>query len=250
MAAFNPIGFGILVLLGGVFAYQLKGSLSDARALVAGVDPASASPGDVVVATDTAWLHSELVQAPVSGTHCLGYIVVVEQRYRSRILVQWHADYLVGELPRFQVGDTHPVFVDLGDTLGGDGPAATLRNIAPPDDRFSPLDLELDERTATTDPGDPLPATVPGFEASRDQSYPVRMREHRIDEGDDLLLVGRAIESANGALTVDSDGLVVLSNRGRGHVRRRLGASVLIWLVATLLFLVPAALHAYTSLLG
>lgn len=65
--------------------------------------------------------------------------------------------------------------------------------------RHSPFDLEVYELTETIDPGDPLPETVPGFEASSGKSYPVRIREHRFDESDDLILVGRTTEAAKTA---------------------------------------------------
>lgn len=80
MAAFNPVGFGVLVLLGAIFAYQLKGSLSAACALLTGTDPGSASPGDLVVATGTATARTEPIEAPVSGVDCVGYVAVLDQR--------------------------------------------------------------------------------------------------------------------------------------------------------------------------
>lgn len=248
MTAGDIVGFVIVAAIGlGLGWKALRAGQSLVRYATA-TGPDSAVDGGTVAFEGVVEPSTEPVEGLVSGEPCVGYLAVLEQQYRSRILLRWHGDYVTGTLPTFGVRtpDDTTVEVDLTALVPADGPSATLTGLAPPGGFGSPIQLPARVTTNRVAPGDELAERYRPFERVRNEAYPVRVSEYRLDAGDSVFVAGTRSVTAETS-TVQGDDLLVLAPDAR-TARRTLATEAVAWCVASAIFLLPAALWLYTGI--
>jgi hypothetical protein len=135
----------------------------------------------------------EPVTAPLSGTECVGYVLGESVRgrdYRSLFGLRWREARLVEDLHPFDLADGSG-HIHVDPTLEGSWPDGS------PSELFSDLELSVDARE-TFDAEAPLPDALAAVVATEDLHGGVterRFTEWRIEEDDQLYVLGRARET-------------------------------------------------------
>lgn len=248
MTDFSPVVFALLALIGSFFAWKGIKSLIDLIRYLSASAPRTATAGDFV-RTQGIVISDETVDSLVSQSPCLGYLAVLEQRYRDRFVKRWHQDYVVGNISEFTIrSEDEEITIDLTNIVRENDSTSALLDLDPPGSLFSPLQLNVDERSSRLEVGTQLPKKYEVFTDVRRSENPARISEYQIEKGDSLTIAGRLTQSKDSQCKIKYESLTVLSDDSQLSTLIVFVQRSLIWVIISLLFIVPAALHLYVSL--
>lgn len=233
--------FGVAMLLLGVFvclvsARHVRRTATLVRAeTVARLD--GVADGTLVRVAGTVADADRILTAPFSGTDCVAYRAVVEERRPGSLLLPTYVTiHDPARSTAFGVRTPHATVsvTDPARTVALDSAVvATVRPTAPPPDRIAQYEREtadLPRETLWTTPPAPLTPLVRALSLGTR-----RYSEHRASPGDDVTVAGRV---ADGRL----DPLVVSTNTPGGTLARLSRASLAGFLIGGFAILLGAAL--------
>lgn len=146
----------------------------------------------------------EVLQAPLSGARCVGYVLQAERRgrgFRSLFGRRWEEAATESQLLPFYLGDGSGRVLVRPTPDAGDGPGTWPGDA--PDEFVTDLELTVDDRV-TFETGDTLPEGLGNERADGTKRY----TEWRIEPQDVLYILGRAREGT------DADAPLVVANDG------------------------------------
>lgn len=202
---------GILGVGGLVISIKVTDDLR--RILLAG-EPGQAKTGQLVKASGTVESASELVTAPLSGNSCIGYVLAQQQYYWAGGLPlhRWHTHRVWRAVPTFVIEDASGTrtYVRMG--RGDEREPIRTSGSDAPGELFSDLQLERDELTQRYESEESPPTRlveVLGRDAT-DANNPHRYGEWRLEDGDEVSVVGPVADVDDDTVTIDDRGDVFI----------------------------------------
>lgn len=242
----------LLLLIGG---YLIRIAAKNARELVhllVAQPPDDATIGSYVRVSARPKAIKETVQAPLSSESCVGYALVTEGRYRSRLLTQWHHDYVTWNVPPFELTYSGQVVRVQPRQTARATTEPTLLSDAYPGSRYSNILLSLDDRSQRYEPIDAPPECIVDVvdRTVETRDHPYRYSEYRVDQDTNVLVVGQLRAGPDGRLAIvnDEDGTFLLLERGYWSTLWVLVSRIAVWLAISLVFLAPAVLYLFVTL--